>query len=316
MHDEFLLSEKYRPRTIEECILPPRLMSIFKNMIRTNVIPDLMLCGTSGVGKTTVAKALCEQMGLNYLFINSSKERGIDVLRHTITGYASTMAMDGKRKVIILDEADGLTPEAQNALRGSIEEFSNNCSFILTCNHKAKLIDAIHSRCAAIDFALAGEEKALMASQFFKRLCSILEKENIKFEKQVIIKLIERHFPDYRRILNEIQKYAINGIIDTGILVQISDIRNIKDLINALKEKNFNAMRKWVAMNSDTDPNRIFRKIYDGMQEYMEPASIPQCIVILSKYQYQAAFVSDAEINLVACLTEIMVDCNFKKDIS
>lgn len=311
MQNEFLFTEKYRPKTVSECILPPRLLSVFQSFVKNRTIPNLMLCGPAGVGKTTVALAMCEELGISYMFINSSEERGIDILRTKIMGYASTVSMNGERKVIILDEADYITPEAQAALRGAIEAFSNNCTFILTCNFKARLIDAIHSRCSVIDFNLIGDEKARMASLFFKRLCTILETENITYDKSVLVKMIEMHFPDYRRMLNEIQKYAINGSIDVGIISQISDVRNVKELVRSLKEKNFSSMRKWVALNSDIDPNRIYRKIYDGMYEYLQANSIPQCVVILAKYQYQAAFCADAEINLVACLTELMVECIF-----
>jgi DNA polymerase III delta prime subunit len=309
---EFLFTEKYRPKTVSECILPERLKKVFQEYVNSKTIPNLMLTGTAGVGKTTVAIAMCEEIGINYLFINSSEERGIDTLRTKIKNYASTVSLVGGRKVIILDEADYITPEAQAGLRGAIEEFSANCTFIFTCNFKSRLIDALHSRCSVIDFTLVNGERPKMAALFFKRLGEILTTENIQYDKQVLIKIVEKFFPDYRRTLNELQRYAGSGSIDSGMIAQITDVKNLSDLIKNLKEKNFGGMRKWVVVNSDIDPARIFRKIYDGLYEYMKPESIPQAVVIIARYQYQSAFVADQEINLVACLTEIMVDCEVK----
>lgn len=309
---EFLWTEKYRPKTVSECILPERLKKVFQEYVNSKTIPNLMLTGTAGVGKTTVAIAMCEEIGINYLFINSSEERGIDTLRTKIKNYASTVSLVGGRKVIILDEADYITPEAQAGLRGAIEEFSANCTFIFTCNFKSRLIDALHSRCSVIDFTLVNGERPKMAALFFKRLGEILTTENIQYDKQVLIKIVEKFFPDYRRTLNELQRYAGSGSIDAGMIAQITDVKNLSDLIKNLKEKNFGGMRKWVVVNSDIDPARIFRKIYDGLYEYMKPESIPQAVVIIARYQYQSAFVADQEINLVACLTEIMVDCEMK----
>lgn len=309
---EFLWCQKYRPKTVSECILPERLKTVFQEFVNSGNIPNLLLTGTAGVGKTTVAIAMCEELDLDYLFINSSDERGIDTLRNKIKGYASTFSFEGKRKVIILDEADYITPEAQAALRGAIEEFSNNCTFIFTCNFKARLIDAIHSRCSVIDFALHTDEKPKMAAAFFSRLSEILKTENVSFDKAALIEIIKKFFPDYRRTLNELQRFAKNGNIDAGVIAQISLVKSIDELVRYLKEKNFGEMRKWVVFNSDIDTARIFRKIYDGLYEYMKPESIPQAVVILAKYQYQSAFVADQEINLVACLTEIMVDCEMK----
>jgi DNA polymerase III delta prime subunit len=245
------------------------------------------------------------------LFINSSEDRGIDMLRTKIKGYASTISFTGSRKVIILDEADYLTPEAQAGLRGAIEEFSDNCTFIFTCNFKSRLIDALHSRCSVIDFSLKAEEKPKMAMQLFKRLSVILTNENVEFDKQVLQHIIAKYFPDYRRTLNELQRFSTSGNIDAGTLSEISDVRKVSDLVGYLKEGNFGEMRKWVVVNSDIEPARIYRKIYDSLYEFFKPESIPQAVVILSKYQYQSAFVADQEINLVACLTEIMVDCEF-----
>jgi DNA polymerase III delta prime subunit len=311
MSDEYLWVEKYRPKCVADCILPDRIKKVFQSYVDEGNLPNLMLTGSAGVGKTTVAKAMCEQLGLNHLFINSSEERGIDMLRTKIKGYASTISLTGGRKVIILDEADYLTPEAQAGLRGAIEEFSDNCSFIFTCNFKSRLIDALHSRCSVIDFSLQAEEKPRMAAQLFARLSVVLNQENISYDKQVLIKIIEKFFPDYRRTLNELQRYSASGAIDAGTLAQVSDVRKITDLVKHLKEGNFAEMRKWVVVNSDIEPARIYRKVYDSLYEYFKPESIPQAVVILAKYQYQSAFVADQEINIVACLTEIMVDCSF-----
>lgn len=270
-----------------------------------------MLTGSAGVGKTTIAKAMCDEIGINHLYINASENRGIDMLRTTIRNYASTVSLTGGTKVIILDEADYLTPEAQAAMRGAIEEFAANCTFIFTCNFKARLIDALHSRCSVIDFALKADEKPKMAMQLMKRMESILTEESIKYDKAVLAKIIEKYFPDYRRTLNELQRFSSSGNLDAGIVSQLSDVRKIADLVNSLKEKNFGEMRKWCVANSDIEPARIYRKIYDGLYEYMKSHSIPQAVVTIGKYQYQAAFVADQEINLVACLTELMVDCEY-----
>lgn len=309
---EYLLVEKYRPHTVEECILPDRIKSIFQEYVNTENIPNLMLTGPAGCGKTTIAKAMCEQLGLNHLFINSSEERGIDMLRTRIKGYASTVSLTGGRKVIILDEADYLTPEAQAGLRGAIEEFSENCSFIFTCNFKARLIDALHSRCAVVDFSLKGDEKPKMAAKMFKRLEQILNTEGITYDKAVLIKLVERYFPDYRRLLNELQRHSVSGSIGADTLTQLDSVRSLSDLIKSLKDKDFGAMRKWVVVNSDVDTTRIYRSVYDGLYDFLKPESIPEAVVTLAKYQYQAAFVADQELNLVACLTELMVSCEYK----
>jgi DNA polymerase III delta prime subunit len=311
MSGEYLWVEKFRPKTVSDCILPDRIKKVFQSYVDTANIPNLMLTGSAGVGKTTVAMAMCEEIGLNYMFINSSEERGIDMLRTKIRGYASTISLTGGRKVIILDEADYLTPDAQAALRGAVEEYSENCSFIFTCNFKSRLLDALHSRCSVIDFSLKADEKPRMASQLFQRLSTILINQKVEYDKQVLIKIVEKFFPDYRRTLNELQRYSSGGSIDAGTLAQISDVRKIADLVGYLKEGNFAEMRKWVVTNSDIEPSRIYRKVYDSLYEYFKPASIPQAVVILARYQYQSAFVADQEINLVACLTEIMVDCEY-----
>ena len=270
-----------------------------------------MLTGPAGVGKTTVARAMCNEIGINHLFVNSSEERGIDMLRTKIKGYASTVSLTGGKKVIILDEADYLTPEAQAALRGAIEEFANNCTFIFTCNFKSRLIEALHSRCSVVDFSLKRDEKQEMAAQLFKRMQTILTKENVVYDKTVLVKIIEKYFPDYRRTLNEIQRFSNSGNLDAGIVSQLSDIRKIGDLVKHLKDKNFGEMRKWVVVNSDIDAASIYRKIYDSLVESFKPESIPLAVVTIAKYQYQSAFVADQEVNLVACLTELMVDTEF-----
>ena len=310
-NESFLWVEKYRPKTIEDCILPDRLKKPFQEYVEKQEIPNLMLTGSAGVGKTTVAKAMCDEIGINHLYINASENRGIDMLRTTIRGYASTVSLTGGKKVIILDEADYMTPDAQAAMRGAIEEFSKNCTFIFTCNFKSKLIDALHSRCSVIDFALKNGETAKMATQFLKRMENVLTQESITYDKAVLAKIIEKYFPDYRRTLNELQRYSSSGVLDAGIVAQLTDVRKISELVKFLKEKNFGDMRKWCVSNSDIEPARIYRKVYDSLYEYFKPESIPQAVVIISKYQYQSAFVADQEINLVACLTELMVDCEY-----
>jgi DNA polymerase III delta prime subunit len=311
MSEHILWVEKYRPQTIEDCILPDALKNTFKEFVKNGNIPNLLLAGTAGVGKTTVARALCNEMGCDYIIINGSDESGIDVLRNKIKNYASSMSLSGGRKVVILDEADYLNPNStQPALRGAIEEFASNCSFIFTCNFKNRIIDPIHSRCTVIDFKANGS-KAKMAGAFFQRVCGILDKEGITYEKEVVAAVVTKHFPDNRRILNELQRYAAGGTIDKGILASVSDVR-LTELTSALKTKNFAEARKWTTNNLDNDPSRVFRGLYDGLYEQLAPNSVPQLVLILAKYQYQAAFVADHEINMIACLTEIMVECEFK----
>ena len=309
--EHLLWVEKYRPKTIEDCILPDALKETFQEFVKRKEIPNLLLSGTAGVGKTTVAKALCNEVGCDYIIINGSDESGIDVLRNKIKNYASSVSLMGGRKVIIIDEADYLNPNStQPALRGAIEEFASNCSFIFTCNFKNRIIDPIHSRCSVIDFKINGS-KPKLAAQFFKRVENILSQEGVTYDKEVVAAVITKHFPDNRRILNELQRYSVAGTIDKGILASVSDIQ-LADLLRALKEKDFASARKWVTNNLDNDPARIFRKLYDSLYESLKPQSVPQLVLILAKYQYQAAFVADSEINLIACLTEIMVDCEFK----
>lgn len=311
MSDHILWTEKYRPRTVEECILPDTIKSTFLEYVKKGEIPNLLLSGSAGVGKTTIARALCNEVGCDFIVINGSDESGIDVLRNKIKNYASSVSLSGGRKVIIIDEADYLNPNStQPALRGAIEEFASNCSFIFTCNYKNRIIPPIHSRCSVIDFKLNGN-KPKMAASFFKRVLGILTTEKIAYHKDVVAAVVNKYFPDNRRILNEIQRYAASGTIDEGILSQVADV-NIKQLIDALRGKDFGEARKWVTHNLDNDPSSIFRKIYDGASEWMNPQSIPEMVLTLARYQYQAAFCADQEINLVAFLTELMLNCEFK----
>lgn len=312
MTSQYLFVEKYRPATIDECVLPPTLKNTFKQYIESGELPNFLLCGGPGVGKTTVAKALCNEIGAEYLFINGSEESGIDVLRGKIKNFASTVSLTDAKKVVILDEADYLNPNSfQPALRGFIEEFSNNCRFIFTCNFKNRIIEPLHSRCAVVDFKIEGDDKKKMAALFLKRLCAILEKESIEYETRVVAELIMKHFPDYRRILNEIQRYSVSGKIDAGILVNLSE-QSYLDLVKNMKAKNFPEVRKWVAKNSDVDSSELFRHFYDKCSDYIDQQSIPQLVLILADYQYKAAFVADSEINVMAALTEIMGTLKFK----
>jgi DNA polymerase III delta prime subunit len=311
MRDEFLWVEKYRPNKIEDTILPAGLKKTFQEFVDNEELPNLLLSGTQGTGKTTVARALCEQIGADYIVINGSMNGGIDTLRNDIKNFASTVSLGGNRKVVILDEADYLNPQStQPALRGFIEEFSKNCSFILTCNFKNRIIAPLHSRCSVIDFKIGNAEKPKLAGQFFKRVLNVLQTEEVQANEKVVAELINRHFPDNRRILNELQRYGASGTIDEGIL-QVSSDANFKDLVRELKTKNFKEVRKWVALNLDNDPSQLFRKLYDGASTHVASRSIPQLVVTLADYQYKSAFVPDQEINLVACLTEIMVECEF-----
>jgi DNA polymerase III delta prime subunit len=309
--EQLLWTEKYRPKKIEDCILPERLKTPFQEYVNQGKIPNLLLSGGAGVGKTTVAKAMCEEIGCDVMVINGSDESGIDTFRVKIKNFASSMSLAGGRKVIIIDEADYLNPNStQPALRNAIEEFAGNCSFIFTCNFKNRIIDPLHSRCAVIDFQLKSNEKSQMAAQFFKRIQQVLQSENVEYDDKVIAELVKKHFPDFRRVINELQRYSQFGKIDTGILAQIVDV-SINDIIKFVKEKDFGAIRKWVASN-DVDATTFFRKLYDNLYEVLKPQSIPQAVLILADYQYKQAFVADQEINTVACLTELMVNCEFK----
>lgn len=308
--EHLLWVEKYRPKTVVDCILPDRLKTPFQEYVNQKSIPNLLLSGGAGVGKTTIAKAMCEEIGCDYMVINGSDESGIDTFRVKIKNYASSMSLSGGRKVIIIDEADYLNPNStQPALRNAIEEFSTNCSFIFTCNYKTRIIEPLHSRCAVVDFALKGNEKVEMAGQLFKRIQSILESEHVEYDNKVIAELIKKHFPDFRRVINELQRYSKFGKIDSGILAQIGNV-NLTEIVKYIKEKDFGSIRKWVA-TSGIDSNTVFRQIYDSLYDIMKPTTIPQAVVILAEYQYKNAFVADTEINLVACLTELMFTCEF-----
>ena len=314
MNDEFLWVEKYRPKTIEECILPKQTKKTFLDFLDKGEVPNLLLAGPAGCGKTTVAKALCNQLGVDVYVINGSDEgRFLDTVRNNAKNFASTVSLtsESKHKVIIIDEADNTTPDVQLLLRASIEEFSGNCRFIFTCNYKNKIIEPLHSRCAVVEFGIQGKLKQEIAAAFFGRLVNILEQERIEADKKVLAELINKHFPDWRRVLNECQRYSVGGRIDSGILAHFSDVK-VNDLIKNLKEKNFAEVRKWCVNNLDNDPSVLLRRIYDSLYSSLVPSTIPAAVLILAKYQYQIAFVADQEINMLACLTEIMVECKFK----
>tara|TARA_R110001592_G_scaffold52601_6_gene161025 strand:- start:5243 stop:6178 length:936 start_codon:yes stop_codon:yes gene_type:complete len=310
--DEILWVEKYRPQTIEDCILPSELKQTFQQFIDNGDIPNLLLTGTAGVGKTTVAKAMLEEVNATYMIINGSEESGIDVLRTKIKNFASTVSMDGNRKYVILDEADYLNPQStQPALRGFIEEFSKNCGFILTCNFKNRIIEPLHSRCSTVEFRIPSSEKPQLACAFMKRVQFILDKEGIEGHDKVIATLINKFFPDWRRTLNELQRYSSSGKIDAGILVDLSE-NNINELLGFLKNKEFTNTRKWIVNNLDNDPSRIYRRIYDSIYDHLDGATIPHCVCIIADYSYKSAFVADQEINMLACMTEIMAQVKFK----
>ena len=308
--NEFLWVEKYRPANIADCVLPDRIKQNFEEIVKQGEIPNMLLCGTAGTGKTTVAKALCNELGVDYILINGSDESGIDVLRTKIRDFASTVSFGGQTKVVILDEADYLNPNSTPALRAFIEEFSANCRFIFTCNFKNRIIEPLHSRCAVIDFKLNKDEKQLIASKFMGRLKYVLDEENINYSEKVVAELLMKYFPDYRRTLNELQRYSKSGIIDEGILSNIAEV-NIKGLVDSLKDKDFKKMRQWVANNADTDPQGLYRKIYDSL---MDKVSNPAHLVLLlvADYQYKSAFVADQEINLTACLVDVMANLDIK----
>lgn len=308
--ENLLWVETHRPQKIQDCILPERLKKPFQEYVNQAKIPNLLLAGGPGVGKTTVAKAMCNEIGCDYLVINGSDESGIDTFRVKIKNYASSMSLSGGRKVIIIDEADYLNPNStQPALRNAIEEFSGNCSFIFTCNYKNRIIEPLHSRCAVIDFNLKGNEKAQMAKDFFGRTKHILQSEKVEFEDKVVAELVKKHFPDFRRVINELQRYSQFGKIDTGVLTQIANV-SISELVRHLKDKDFSAIRKWVA-SGEYDANTVFRQVYDALYDIMKPHSIPQAVLIIADYQYKQSFVADGEINLVACLVELMGNCDF-----
>ena len=312
MNTDFLWVEQYRPKTIDDCILPDSLKTLFKSFIKKGELSNLLFSGTPGIGKTTVAKALCEELNCDWIMINGSEEGGIDVLRNKIKNFASTVSLSGGKKVVILDEADYLNPQStQPALRGFVEEFHKNCRFILTCNFKNRIIEPLHSRFSNIEFKVNPKDKPKLASRLFERAIFILKEKNISYEDKVLVELITKHFPDFRKLINELQRYSVSGSIDAGILVNVSD-ENLKTLITHLKNKEFSDMRKWVVNNLDNDPVKIFRKIYDTLYSNLEPSTIPHAVLIIADYQYKSAFVADQEINMVACLTEIMANCKFK----
>ena len=310
--ETFLWVEKYRPKDIESCILPKNLKDSLRDFVNQKQLGNLILSGPPGVGKTSAAKAMLDEIGATNMMINGSEESGIDVLRTKIKNFASTVSLEGGRKYIILDEADYLNAQStQPALRGFMEEFHNNCGFILTCNYKNRLIPPLHSRCSGIDFSIPKSEKQTLASEFFKRVIEILDEESITYNKKVVAELINKYFPDWRRILNELQRYSVSGTIDAGLLVNIAEI-NIRELMESMKRKEFTNVRKWVVDNLDNDPSRMFRRIYDNLYDYVDDSSIPHIVIILGEYQYKAAFVADQEINLMSCLTEIMARGKFK----
>jgi len=313
--NEFLWVEKYRPKNIEDCILPENIKKTFRDFLDRGELPNMLLAGPPGIGKTTVAKALCNELGVDYYVINGSDEgRFLDTVRNQAKNFASTVSLsvsDAKHKVIIIDEADNTTHDVQLLLRANIETFHNNCRFIFTCNYRNRIVEPIQSRCTVIEFGVNGKDKPAIAAAFFKRLTDILENEGITFDKKVLLELVNKHFPDWRRVLNECQRHSVGGEIDSSILASFSDV-NINDLIRNLKEKKFPEVRKWVVNNLDNDPGVLLRRVYDALFETVDGPSIAAAVLIIAKYQYQIAFVADQEINLLACLTEIMCECEFK----
>lgn len=312
IRDDFLWVEKYRPRSIDSAILPSTLKTTFQQFVDQKNVPNLLLTGRAGIGKTTVARAMLEQLQCDYIIINGSMNGNIDTLRNEIKDFASSISFSGGRKYVILDEADYLNPNStQPALRNFMEEYSKNCGFIMTCNFKNKIIEPLHSRCSVVEFKIDKEDKPKMASQFYKRVCNILDQESVQYDQKAVIEVITKFFPDWRRVLNELQRYSATGKIDSGILVNFSE-ENLKGLVELLKAKNFSEVRKWVAENNDLDQAVFFRKLYDTASQYLKPNSIPQLVITLADYQYKAAFVADHEINILACLTEIMAEGEFK----
>jgi len=314
MSSDFLFVERYRPQVIDDCILPDDTKKTFKEFVAKGEIPNLLLAGPPGIGKTTIAKALCNELGADYYVINGSDEgRFLDTVRNQAKNFASTVSLTGssKHKVIIIDEADNTGNDVQLLLRANIEAFYNNCRFIFTCNYKNKIIEPLHSRCAVIDFTIKGKQRVQLAGSFFQRLQSILDAEKIEYDEKVVAELVSKHFPDFRRVLNECQRYSTGGKIDSGILASFSDI-SVNELVKNLKDKNFSEVRKWVVSNLDNDANSLLRRIYDATFDCLSPQSIPAAVLIIAKYQYQCAFVADQEVNLLAALTEIMVECEFK----
>ena len=312
MNNEYIWVEKYRPKTIDDCILPESIKTTFKQMVDSGEGQNLLLAGGAGCGKTTIAKALCSELDTAFIMINCSEDGNIDTLRTKIRNFASTVSLSGSKKIVILDEFDYSNAQStQPALRGFIEEFSENCRFILTCNFKNRIIEPLHSRCTTINFTVPKKEKPNLASQFMDRVKHILDTEGVSYEEKVVVEVIMKHFPDFRRIINELQRYSVSGGIDVGILTQIGEI-HIKDLVSHMKNKDITNARKWAVENLDNSPSELFRKVYDGLYEHTTSSSIPQAVLILAEYQYKSAFVADQEINLVACIVELMMGCEFK----
>ena len=310
----FIWVEKYRPKTIEECILPDGIKKTFKEFLNKGEIPNMLLAGPPGIGKTTVAKALCNELEVDFYVINGSDEgRFLDTVRNNARNFASTVSLTAtaKHKVIIIDEADNTSNDVQLCLRAFIEEFASNCRFIFTCNYKNKILEPLHSRCAVVEFGIKGKDRQTIAAQFFKRLQEILGAEGVEYDNKVLVELVNKHFPDWRRVLNECQRYSVSGKIDSGILATFSDIA-VNELVKNLKVKNFGEVRKWIVSNLDNDTTVLLRRIYDSLYDALVPGSIPAAVLVLAKYQYQGAFVADQEINMLACLTELMVECEFK----
>jgi len=314
MSNDFIWVEKYRPQTIEDCILPQNVKKTFQDFLDKGEVPNLLLSGPPGCGKTTVAKALCHELGVDVYVINGSDEgRFLDTVRNNAKNFASTVSLSStaKHKVIIIDEADNTTPDVQLCLRAFTEEFVKNCRFIFTCNYKNKIIQPLHSRCAVVDFSIKSKDRPALAANFFNRIKDILDQESVKYDPKVIVELINKYFPDWRRVLNELQRYSVGGKIDTGILAAFSEVKT-NDLVKRLKEKNFSEVRKWVVNNLDNDPGVLIRSVYDACYDALENNSIPAAVLVLAKYQYQMAFVADQEVNLMAMMTELMVECEFK----
>ena len=310
--ETYLWVEKYRPTTVDDCILPSELKTTFLEFVKDKHIPNLILSGGPGIGKTTIAKAMLDEIGSTSMMINGSEESGIDVLRTKIKNFASTVSLEGGRKYIILDEADYLNPQStQPALRGFMEEFHKNCGFILTCNYKNRLIEPLHSRCSVIDFVIPKAQKPDLARNFFNRIRKILQEESVKYDDKVVAELLNKYFPDWRRVLNELQRYSVSGQIDSGILVNLSEV-SINELMQALKRQEFTVVRKWIVNNLDNDPIRIYRLIYDSLYDRLDPSTIPHAVLVLAEYSYKSAFVADQEINMLACMTELMGQVKFK----
>ena len=314
MNSDFIWVEKYRPKTIEDCILPESIKKTFQDFLNKGEIPNMLLAGPPGIGKTTVAKALCNELGVDVYVINGSDEgRFLDTVRNNAKNFASTVSLssDAKHKVVIIDEADNTGNDVQLLLRAFIEEFAGNCRFIFTCNYKNKIIEPLHSRCAVVDFSIKGKEKTALAGSFFKRIQNILDEERVQYDPKVLAELINKHFPDWRRVLNECQRYSVSGQIDSGILASFSDI-SVNELVKNLKDKNFTEVRKWVVANLDNDAHLVLRRVYDACYESLTPSSIPAAVLVIAKYLYQGGFVADQEINTLAALTELMVECEWK----